>query len=289
MTAFLVLAVTASPALAAEDVIVLGHRGTAYRPENTRESLENAAKKGVDWVEIDFRCTRTGVPVAMHDATLDRTTTGTGRIDQRTWGYVSKLKAEERWPWYRRRSASYDGQFRIPTLKWMINRAAGANVGLWVSMKVAGECEERVLNELQAADDAGRQVIFAAATIEQLQWAAANYSVPLFRRDVREPDVDTSREIDELVEETDAVRDIRGISARWDAATPELIAEAKAAGLTVCVWTFRAQHAWLPQQYHSDNPSLRARGDMAAWVRSYTDQGVDCIIADEPNHTGLLP
>ena len=60
---------------------IIGHRGAAaYAPENTLESIHTAADMGVEWVELDVKLTQDGVPVIFHDATLDRTTNGSGPV-----------------------------------------------------------------------------------------------------------------------------------------------------------------------------------------------------------------
>src|SRR5438309_1688088 len=65
---------------------IAGHRGAAgIAPENTLPSFEAAWAAGVAWVETDVRLTGDGVPVLLHDATLDRTTTGQGAVSALTW------------------------------------------------------------------------------------------------------------------------------------------------------------------------------------------------------------
>ncbi|WP_338701061.1 glycerophosphodiester phosphodiesterase [Streptomyces sp. Q6] len=54
-------------------VTAVAHRGDPYRVrENTLPSLRSALERGADAVEIDVRLTRDGVPVLLHDATLER-------------------------------------------------------------------------------------------------------------------------------------------------------------------------------------------------------------------------
>ncbi|QIQ02413.1 glycerophosphodiester phosphodiesterase [Streptomyces liangshanensis] len=54
-------------------VVAVGHRGDPYRiRENTLPSLRSALARGADAVEFDVRLTRDGVPVLLHDATLER-------------------------------------------------------------------------------------------------------------------------------------------------------------------------------------------------------------------------
>lgn len=55
--------------------LVIGHRGArAVAPENTLPSFEAALAAGADLVEFDYRHSADGVPVVIHDATVERTT-----------------------------------------------------------------------------------------------------------------------------------------------------------------------------------------------------------------------
>ena len=73
--------------------LFIGHRGApALADENTLESLQLAVELGVDMVEFDIQRTRDGVFVLMHDETVNRTTDGTGRVDQMTLEEFKKLK-----------------------------------------------------------------------------------------------------------------------------------------------------------------------------------------------------
>ncbi|MEU0335370.1 glycerophosphodiester phosphodiesterase [Streptomyces sp. NPDC006193] len=71
-----------------QNVTAVAHRGDPYRfRENTIDSLRSALDRGADAVEVDVRLTRDGVPVLLHDETL-----------QRLWGVdrpVRSLSAEE--------------------------------------------------------------------------------------------------------------------------------------------------------------------------------------------------
>ncbi|WP_327178258.1 glycerophosphodiester phosphodiesterase [Streptomyces sp. NBC_01335] len=67
----------------AHTVTAVGHRGDPYRArENTLSSIRSALERGADAVEIDVRVTRDGVPVLLHDATLER-----------LWGHDVRLDA----------------------------------------------------------------------------------------------------------------------------------------------------------------------------------------------------
>ncbi|MBM4436957.1 MAG: glycerophosphodiester phosphodiesterase [Actinobacteria bacterium] len=61
--------------------LTIGHRGVVREaPENSLAGFERAFQEGLDGIEFDVRRTADGVPVVLHDATLDRTTTGAGPV-----------------------------------------------------------------------------------------------------------------------------------------------------------------------------------------------------------------
>ena len=70
--------------LASERPLVIGHRGCcAHAPENTLPSFELALAAGADLVELDYHHSRDGVPVVIHDDTLDHTTDAPRQWKQR--------------------------------------------------------------------------------------------------------------------------------------------------------------------------------------------------------------
>ena len=76
--------------------VVAAHRGqpAPSAAENAMSSFEASLAAGVPFLEIDVATTRDGVLVLMHDDTLDRTTTGTGPLDVRTWNEIRGLRIE---------------------------------------------------------------------------------------------------------------------------------------------------------------------------------------------------
>jgi len=62
-------------------VMVAAHRAAHNNfPENSLPAIQEAIDIGVDIVELDVKVTKDGVPVLMHDGTINRTTTGTGKL-----------------------------------------------------------------------------------------------------------------------------------------------------------------------------------------------------------------
>jgi glycerophosphoryl diester phosphodiesterase len=70
---------------------VIVHRGQGHA-ENTISNFKRAINHGACGIEADVRSTSDHVKVLNHDATLNRTTNGTGRVSSRSWHYVSRLR-----------------------------------------------------------------------------------------------------------------------------------------------------------------------------------------------------
>lgn len=69
---------------------IIAHRGFSGKyPENTLLSIQKALALGVDRIEIDIHQTKDGIPILMHDVTIDRTTTGTGKVKDFTYSKIS--------------------------------------------------------------------------------------------------------------------------------------------------------------------------------------------------------
>ncbi|KAF9432942.1 hypothetical protein BGZ76_010112 [Entomortierella beljakovae] len=75
----------------------VGHRGASEQwPENSIISMAQAVKDGADGLEGDLHLTSDGEIIVMHDASLNRTTDGTGLIKDRPWyGYIDGLKSKK--------------------------------------------------------------------------------------------------------------------------------------------------------------------------------------------------
>lgn len=73
------------------------HRGySACYPENTMLAFSGAIDAGCFGIETDVQWTSDGYPICLHDATVDRTTNGTGRADSMTYSQISALRADYR-------------------------------------------------------------------------------------------------------------------------------------------------------------------------------------------------
>ncbi|MBL9214279.1 MAG: glycerophosphodiester phosphodiesterase [Opitutaceae bacterium] len=79
--------------------LVIAHRGaSAEAPENTLAAFRRALALRVDAIELDVQLSRDGVPVVFHDAALRRLTGEPGRLADRTWRQLRRLRVAGREP-----------------------------------------------------------------------------------------------------------------------------------------------------------------------------------------------
>lgn len=110
--------------------LILAHRGaSAYAPENTLSAFNLAFELGADGIELDVSLTSDGIPVVIHDDTVDRTTNGQGAVNQMTLAQLAQLDASNQMEKYR-------GE-KIPTLEEVL-RAVGKRGLINIEIKSTG-------------------------------------------------------------------------------------------------------------------------------------------------------
>lgn len=73
---------------------LFAHRGgMAVRPEQTQLAFDNAVEHGLDGFETDVRLTQDGKLIVFHDALVDRTTNGSGKVSEHTLEELKQLDA----------------------------------------------------------------------------------------------------------------------------------------------------------------------------------------------------
>lgn len=99
--------------------VIIGHRGaSAYHPENTMSAFRAAYEMGAEMIELDVTLSKDGIPVVIHDETLDRTTSGEGAVSDHT---LEELKTLDAGSWF---SEEHLGE-PIPTLEEVLEFAKG--------------------------------------------------------------------------------------------------------------------------------------------------------------------
>lgn len=82
-----------------DQFVILAHQGgDGEFPSNTMFAFENAAELGVDVLELDIHSSADDVLVVIHDATVDRTTNGTGLVNEMTLAELQALDAGYNYP-----------------------------------------------------------------------------------------------------------------------------------------------------------------------------------------------
>jgi glycerophosphoryl diester phosphodiesterase len=165
------LAVVAAGEIASSaKAVVVAHRGGALLwPENSLLAFQEALALGVDALEFDLHLTADGEVVVIHDATLDRTTTGHGAVRDTTLTALATVHLRTR-----------DGRVTeqlVPTLAQVLDLAAAAPVELLPEIKVGADrqryagIEEKVLALLRARGLLGRATVqaFQPETIRRLR------------------------------------------------------------------------------------------------------------------------
>jgi glycerophosphoryl diester phosphodiesterase len=106
--------------------------------ENSMASFRRALAEGFRYLEIDVHATSDGVVVVCHDATLDRTTDGKGRIAGQPWEVV--------------RSARVRGREVVPSLREVFDELPDALLNIDVKADSAVEPTLSLVTELDAWD-----------------------------------------------------------------------------------------------------------------------------------------
>lgn len=165
---------------------IWAHRGASREaPENTLPAFERALSQDADGVEFDVQLTADGVPVVIHDETLERTTDGRGRVVAYSLDQLRRLDASAG-------MAGFAG-VRVPTLDEVLELVAPTGVAINVELKNSVEdypgLEEKVLAAVAEAAPAGHVVLssFNHYSLKRLQALAAPwelgmvYSDPLYK------------------------------------------------------------------------------------------------------------
>ena len=172
------------------------HRGgDALFPENTLEAFRAAGERhGCKFMELDVHASRDGVPVVIHDPTVDRTTEGSGAVNQLTLEELKRLDAGFRfrgpgggqWAGGRWDGGQWNGgDVRIPTLEEVLRSLPEC----WFSIDIKQKdppCEAAVVEVLRLTHMQGRVVLGSAshAVFRRIQALAPRIPSPFTFRSV---------------------------------------------------------------------------------------------------------
>ena len=153
------------------DAPLIAHRGaSAVAPENTIPAVERAAALGARWIETDVRLTADGGLVMVHDATLERTTSGTGPVARTP---LEEIRALDAGAWF---APAFAGT-RVPELPEFLAAVLDCGLSLQLEFKeTAGREEElvaAVVAVLEARWPLGSRGLFLTSFSERCTRLAA--------------------------------------------------------------------------------------------------------------------
>ena len=217
----------------------IAHRGAGkLAPENTLTAFRHGASFGYRMFEFDVKLSGDGASVLLHDATLDRTTNGTGRLDALTLGQIAQLDAGS---WH---SPAYAGE-PVPTLAAIARYLRANNFLANIEIKPVPGAEWRT----GAAVALDARTLWAGADVPPLLSSFSEEALSAAREAA--PELPRALLLDKLpVDWLDRLRalDCVALDANHRELTPEIIDEAHAAGFRVCCYTVndldRAQLLW---------------------------------------------
>lgn len=115
--------------LRTQGIGVISHRGAAaVAPENTLAAVQVGIEQEADFIEVDVRLTKDRVPVLFHDAKLDRTTNGEGKLRDHTYDEIRHLDAGS---WF---GPDYTSE-RIPTFVEFLDLFQESNAYAFIELK----------------------------------------------------------------------------------------------------------------------------------------------------------
>lgn len=211
---------------------IVAHRGASGdAPENTMASFELALQQGAEGIEFDVHLSRDRVPVVIHDARLDRTTSGTGRVAEYSALALAKLDAGS---WFNRRfpsraRANYSA-CKVPpldeVLDWVRTRRTRAYLEIKQTRPRYRGIEAVILEHVYRAGVQDRVTIIS-------------FHLPTLRR-LRRLDSRIALGID-FMRPLFAITLAKALSAdtllpHWRSAAPRWVARTHHAGLKVVVW-----------------------------------------------------
>lgn len=139
-----------------KSVLIIAHRGSTGEniPENTMAAFRESVKIGVDLIELDLRGSRDGHIMIMHDASLERTTNGSGKLKDHTLAELKELDAGE-------------GE-SIPTFEEVLSLIGGTGVHLLLDIKLSSTLSLESIVELTEKYNCVLNIIAGVRTIEDL-------------------------------------------------------------------------------------------------------------------------
>jgi len=235
---------------AGSGTVVVAHRaGGDEAPENTVAAIDHAAGVGADVIELDVQLSADGVPVIMHDWTVDRTTAGTGPVWSLPAAELTALKA------------GGEAVF-VPTLREALQAIAPTRASTMLELKGSWTREQvAVVAALIAEHALDHRVVLASFDLFSLR--AAREAAPDLPRLLLTRSLAT---VDTAID--DVAASAVGVSMANAVRDPAAIPVLAERGIGVFIYTLNTEERW------GDALALGARGvitDEPSGLRSWLE------------------
>lgn len=233
---------------------IFAHRGASgYAPENTLEAFALAITQGADGIELDVQLTKDGIPVVIHDETIDRVTEKTGFVKDYTLNELKELTVlGNKFPEY---SSS-----KIPTLEEVLDAVKASGIQVNIELKTGiywyPEIEQKVA-DLVKASGMEDKVIYSSFN---------HYSIQQIKKIV--PDAETAYLYSDVILNVEDYAKNTGVDglhpAVYHVKMADFLKEYLDSGLNVRVWTVNEKEdmEWL------------IRAGVTAIITNYPDKAV---------------
>ncbi len=200
--------------------LIVSHAACAgHAPENTLAGVKAALEIGADAIEVDVQASADGVPILMHDLTLDRTTNGSGDLASLTWEQLSALDA---------------GGEPVPTFAQALDLTRGRAL-LVAEIKRPG-CEDALADAVRGAGALDEVMVwsFLAPALEAMRQAEPRMPGSLLIAPRSMGDWPSLREL--------ALRlGLQAVSLPHASLNSDVVTQARRSGLAVYAWTADAE------------------------------------------------
>ncbi|MGW6565835.1 glycerophosphodiester phosphodiesterase [Streptomyces sp. NPDC054975] len=245
----------------AERLAVVAHRGaSSLAPENTMVAQEVGRRSGAEFIENDVRLSLDRVPFLMHDATVDRTTDGTGKIGALSAAQIGRLDAGA---WF----APVFAGARVPTLAEQLAdlRTRGGSLLLEIKQADTAEDVATMIDVVRAEKMTGR-VVVQSFDPQHLRWVRA-----------LAPELPLGLLRDKLDADPVALCKEMGLALYLPSgaaleARPGVVGDLHQAGVAVWVWTVDTAERWDRYDgYGVDGIISNRAAELTGWNRGRVD------------------
>ena len=242
----------------------VAHRGAStLAPENTIEAFRLAVEAGAGGLELDVHMTRDGHIVVIHDATVDRTTNGSGAVSEMTLDELRRFDAGHNFSPDGGSTRPYRGRgVWVPTLGEVLEELPGIAVNIEIKAGTPG-IEETVLGILRDANALGRALVVSTphAIVKRFRKISSGHiSTGASRWEIGVFYILSRLRLERLVRPAYDALQVPLLHRGILVVTPRFIRAAQARGVRVDVWTI----------------------NQAEEMRRLLDLGIDVIMTDRP-------